>query len=78
MRRSSGREEPEVAMDERRRTQMVEEHADLILASEPGMHAYAVYFEAQMRRGKIRRLLYAGYLHWTQSCFDSESSWVDI
>jgi hypothetical protein len=51
-------------MTGRRRTQLAEQRADLILASEPGLHAYAVHFEAQMRRGTIRRVLYASYLHF--------------
>jgi hypothetical protein len=51
--------------------QMVEEHANLILASEPTIHTWAVHFETQMRRGKIRRLLYAGYLHWTSGWHDT-------
>lgn len=58
-------------MDGRRRMQMVAEHADLILASEPTIHTWAVHFEAQMRRGKIRRLLCAGYLHWTRAWHDT-------
>jgi hypothetical protein len=45
----------------------VEERADLILASDLGVHAYAVHFEAQMRRGRIRRLLYASYVFWARA-----------
>ena len=54
-------------MTARRRTQLAEQHADLILASEPGLHAYAAHFDTQMRRGTIRRLFYAGYLHFARS-----------
>ncbi len=50
-------------MADRRCTQLVEERAALILASQFSVHAYMVQFEAQMRRGTIRRLLYAVYLH---------------
>jgi hypothetical protein len=31
--------------------------ADLILADEPSVEAYEVYFESQMHRGKVRRLV---------------------
>jgi hypothetical protein len=36
--------------------------ADLILADEPSVEAYAAYFETQMHRNKVRRLLYTSYL----------------
>jgi hypothetical protein len=39
----------------------VEARADLVLADEPSAKAYAAYFEAQLRSGKIRRLLYTSY-----------------
>lgn len=50
-------------MTGRRPTKLAEQRADLILASEASRHAYATHFETQMRRGTIRRLLYASYLH---------------
>jgi len=49
----------EIAMSGRRRKELVAANADLILASELSAHAYAVHFEAQMRGGKVRQLLYA-------------------
>jgi hypothetical protein len=58
----------EAAMTGRRRTQLAEERADLILASKLGVNLYAVHFEAQVCRGKIRRLLYASYVHWARAC----------
>jgi hypothetical protein len=36
--------------------------ADLILADGASAMAYATYFDTQMQRGKVRRLLYASYL----------------
>lgn len=59
---------PEVGMTGRRRTQIVEERADLILANKLDEDAYSAHFEAQMRRGKIRRrLLYASYVYFVQA-----------
>jgi hypothetical protein len=49
-------------MTRRQRTKVVEARADLILADEPSVGAYAAYFEAQMRRGTVRRLLSTSYL----------------
>jgi len=40
-----------------------EARADLILGDEVSAKAYASHFEAQLRVGKIRRLLWAGYEH---------------
>jgi hypothetical protein len=54
-------------MTRRQRTIAVEAHADLILADEPSAEAYAAYFETQMRRGKVRRLLYTSYLWFARA-----------
>jgi hypothetical protein len=54
-------------MTGKRHTQLVKEHADLILSSEPDIHAYMIHFEAQLRRNKIRRLLYASYLEFIRA-----------
>lgn len=54
-------------MTGRRRTQLVGERAAVILASEPGLQAYVAHFEAELRRGKIRRLLSIGYMHFTRA-----------
>jgi len=40
----------------------VEARAELILTDEPSVRAYAAHFEAQLRRGTVRRLLHASYL----------------
>jgi hypothetical protein len=44
-------------MTRRQRNIAVEARADLILAEEPSVKAYSAYFETQMHRGKVRRLL---------------------
>jgi hypothetical protein len=49
-------------MTGRQRNKVVEARADLILADEPSIEAYAAYFETQMHHGTVRRLLYASYL----------------
>ncbi len=49
-------------MTGRQRNKVVEARADLILADEPSVESYAAYFETQMHRGKVRRLLYSSYL----------------
>ena len=54
-------------MTRRQRTQVVEANADLILADEPSVEAYAAYFDTQMHRGKVRRLLYASYLWFARA-----------
>jgi hypothetical protein len=38
-------------MTHRQRNKAVEAQADLILADEPSLEAYAAYFETQIRRG---------------------------
>ena len=55
-------------MSDRRRKELVAANADLILASELGAHAYVVHFEAQMRGGKMRRLLYASSMYIARAC----------
>jgi hypothetical protein len=46
---------------------LVRERADRILDSELTAKAYAIHFETQLRRGRIRRLLYIGYLHFSRA-----------
>lgn len=38
-----------------------------ILDSEPAARAYAIHFETQLRRGRIRRLLSACYRHFSRA-----------
>jgi hypothetical protein len=54
-------------MTRRQRSKMVESRADLILADEPSAEAYAAYFETQMHRGTVRRLLCTGYLWFARA-----------
>jgi hypothetical protein len=54
-------------MTSRRRAQLAEERANLILASKLDVHEYVVHFEAQVRRGRIRRLLYVSYVHFART-----------
>jgi hypothetical protein len=57
----------------------VEARADLILADEPSVQAYAAYFETQLQRAKIRRLLYAVYLQFARvSAILSGPGYADI
>jgi len=42
-------------MTGRQRNNLVEAGADLILGGEVAAEAYAVHFEAQMHRGKVRK-----------------------
>ena len=49
------------------RNKVVEARADLILADEPSVEAYAAYFETQMHRSKVRRLLYTSYLWFARA-----------
>jgi hypothetical protein len=51
-------------MTRRQRDQLVAVRTEFILADEPAVRAYMLHFESQLRRGKLRRLLYAGYLHF--------------
>jgi hypothetical protein len=54
-------------MTGRRRSVIVEARADLILSGEGSAEAYALHFDTQMRRGTIRRLLYAGYVRFARA-----------
>jgi hypothetical protein len=54
-------------MTGRRRDNLVAERADLILGGKPTAEAYAVHFEAQMYRGKLREALYVSYLHFARA-----------
>jgi len=54
--------------DRRERNKVVEARADLILGGELTAEAYGVHFETQMRRIKLRRLLYISYLQFTRAC----------
>jgi hypothetical protein len=49
-------------MTGRRRNNLVESRADLILGDELAAEEYAVHFEAQMHRGEVRKVLYISYL----------------
>ena len=49
------------------RSEAVEARADLILSGEATAEAFAGHVKAQLRRGMIRRLLYAGYVHFARS-----------
>lgn len=49
-------------MTRRQRNKVVEARADLVLADEPSVEAYAAYFETQMHRGAVRKLLYTSCL----------------
>jgi hypothetical protein len=66
--------------DRRQRNKVVEARADLILGGELTAEAYVVHFETQMRRIKLRRLLYIGYVHFARGCaplagHDSSGIW---
>jgi hypothetical protein len=54
-------------MIRRQRNKLVEVRADLILADEATTEAYVVHFEGQMRRSKMRKLLYASFLQFAHS-----------
>lgn len=54
-------------MTHRQRSKVVEAQADLILADEPSLKAYAAYFETQVRRGKAYRLLATSYWWLTRT-----------
>jgi hypothetical protein len=54
-------------MIRRQRNKLVEVRADLILADEVATEAYAVQFEAQMRRSKVRKLLHTSYLQFART-----------
>jgi hypothetical protein len=48
-------------MTRRQHSELVAANADLILADKPSIEAFAAYFEAQIPRGKARRLLCSSY-----------------
>jgi hypothetical protein len=54
-------------MTRRQRTIAVEARADHILADDPSAEAYAAYFETQIHRGKVRRLLYTSYVWFART-----------
>ena len=54
-------------MTGRRRNNLVEARADLILDSKLTAKAYAVHFEAQMHLGNIRKMLYVSYPHFVRA-----------
>ncbi len=54
-------------MTGKRRSAMVEARTDLILSDEASAAAYALQFDAQMRRGTIRRLLCAGFVRFARA-----------
>ena len=54
--------------DRRQRNKVVEARADLILGGELTAEAYVVHFETQMRRIKLRRLLYISYAQFARAC----------
>ena len=54
-------------MNGKRDNELVEARADLILADELSAKAYGLHFEIQMRRGRIRWLLYASCLYLAHS-----------
>jgi hypothetical protein len=66
--------------DRRQRNKVVEARADLILGGELTAEAYVAHFETQMRRIKLRRLLYISYVHFARACaplagHDSSGIW---
>ena len=54
-------------MTSRQRDQLVEARADLILADKLTSEAYLVYFEAQIHRGKLRKLFDSSYAKFARS-----------
>jgi hypothetical protein len=54
-------------MIRRQHNKLVEVRADLILAGEATTEAYVTHFEAQMRRSKVRKLLYTSFLQFASS-----------
>jgi hypothetical protein len=54
-------------MIRRQRNKLVEVRADLILADEVSSEAYVIHFESQMRRSKVRKLLYTSFLQFARS-----------
>jgi hypothetical protein len=54
-------------MMRRQRNQLVEVRADLILADEVTAAAYAVHFDAQLKRSKARKLLNTSCLQFART-----------
>lgn len=54
-------------MTRRQRSQLVAVRAEFILADEPTVQACMLHFEAQLRRGRLRRLLAASYIHFARA-----------
>ena len=54
-------------MTRRQRNIAVEARADLILADEASVEAYAAYFKTQMHHGKAPRLRYTSYLWFARA-----------
>jgi hypothetical protein len=46
---------------------LVKERANRILDSELTARSYAIHFDIQLRRGRLRRLLYLGYLNFSRA-----------
>jgi hypothetical protein len=46
---------------------LAKERAARILDSELTARSYAIHFETQLRRGRLRRLLYIGYLNFSRA-----------
>jgi hypothetical protein len=49
------------------RDELVKERAEAILGSEPTVGAYAVHFDTQLRRGRLRALLYRSYIRFSRA-----------
>jgi hypothetical protein len=56
-----------IAITRRQRDRLVKERAEAILGSEPAVGAYAVHFDAQLRRRRLRVLLYRSYLRFSRA-----------
>ena len=54
-------------MIRRQRNILVEVCADLILTDEVTAEAYAIHFDSQMHRSKVRKLLYTSFLQFASS-----------
>jgi hypothetical protein len=54
-------------MIRRQRNTLVEVRAALILADEVTAEAYAVHFDSQMNRSKVRKLLYTSFLQFART-----------
>ena len=54
-------------MNRKRNTELIEARADLILVDELSAKVYGLHFESQMRRGRIRQLLYASCLYFARA-----------